>query len=27
VLVGGSQRVDPVPWLAKRGLSVGTFAG
>jgi murein DD-endopeptidase MepM/ murein hydrolase activator NlpD len=27
VLLGGSQRVDPVPWLAKRGLSVGTFAG
>jgi murein DD-endopeptidase MepM/ murein hydrolase activator NlpD len=27
VLLGGSQRVDPVPWLARRGLSVGTFAG
>jgi murein DD-endopeptidase MepM/ murein hydrolase activator NlpD len=27
VLLGGSQRTDPVPWLAKRGLSVGTFAG
>ncbi|WP_343573852.1 M23 family metallopeptidase [Mycobacterium sp.] len=27
VLLGGSQRVDPVPWLAKRGLSLGTFAG
>jgi murein DD-endopeptidase MepM/ murein hydrolase activator NlpD len=27
VLLGGSQRIDPVPWLAKRGLSVGTFAG
>jgi murein DD-endopeptidase MepM/ murein hydrolase activator NlpD len=27
VLLGGCQRVDPVPWLAKRGLSVGTFAG
>jgi murein DD-endopeptidase MepM/ murein hydrolase activator NlpD len=27
VLLGGTQRVDPVPWLAKRGLSVGTFAG
>jgi murein DD-endopeptidase MepM/ murein hydrolase activator NlpD len=27
VLLGGSQRVDPVPWLAKRGLSFGTFAG
>ena len=27
VLLGGSQRIDPVPWLAKRGLRVGTFAG
>lgn len=27
VLLGGSQRVDPVPWLAKRGLSVGNYAG
>jgi murein DD-endopeptidase MepM/ murein hydrolase activator NlpD len=27
VLLGGTQRVDPVPWLAKRGLSIGTFAG
>jgi murein DD-endopeptidase MepM/ murein hydrolase activator NlpD len=27
VLLGATQRVDPVPWLAKRGLSVGTFAG
>ncbi len=27
VLQGGTQRIDPVPWLAKRGLSVGTFAG
>lgn len=27
VLLSGSQRIDPVPWLAKRGLSVGTFAG
>jgi murein DD-endopeptidase MepM/ murein hydrolase activator NlpD len=27
VLLGGTQRVDPVPWLARRGLSVGTFAG
>ena len=27
VLLGGAQRVNPVPWLAKRGLSVGTFAG
>src|SRR5580692_7212539 len=27
VLSGGTERIDPVPWLAKRGLSVGTFAG
>ncbi|MGH3523909.1 MAG: M23 family metallopeptidase [Mycobacterium sp.] len=27
VLLGGTNRVDPVPWLAKRGLSLGTFAG
>jgi murein DD-endopeptidase MepM/ murein hydrolase activator NlpD len=27
VLLAGTQRIDPVPWLAKRGLSVGTFAG
>lgn len=27
VLLGGTNRVDPVPWLAKRGLSVGSFAG
>jgi murein DD-endopeptidase MepM/ murein hydrolase activator NlpD len=27
VLLNGTNRVDPVPWLAKRGLSVGTFAG
>ncbi|WP_293053001.1 M23 family metallopeptidase [Mycobacterium sp.] len=27
VLAGGSARVDPVPWLAKRGLSLGGFAG
>jgi murein DD-endopeptidase MepM/ murein hydrolase activator NlpD len=27
VLLGGTQRIDPVPWLAQRGLSVGTFAG
>jgi murein DD-endopeptidase MepM/ murein hydrolase activator NlpD len=27
VLQGGSNRVDPVPWLAKRGLSLGSFAG
>jgi murein DD-endopeptidase MepM/ murein hydrolase activator NlpD len=27
VLQGGSERIDPVPWLAKRGLSVGSYAG
>lgn len=27
VLLGGNRRVDPVPWLAKRGLSLGSFAG
>jgi murein DD-endopeptidase MepM/ murein hydrolase activator NlpD len=27
VLLGGSNRVDPVPWLAQRGLSVGTYVG
>jgi murein DD-endopeptidase MepM/ murein hydrolase activator NlpD len=27
VLLGGTNRVDPVPWLAKRGVSVGGFAG
>lgn len=27
VLLGGSSRVDPVPWLAKRGLSLGGFTG
>jgi murein DD-endopeptidase MepM/ murein hydrolase activator NlpD len=27
VLLNGSDRVDPVPWLAKRGLSVGGFTG
>jgi murein DD-endopeptidase MepM/ murein hydrolase activator NlpD len=27
VLLNGTQRIDPVPWLAQRGLSVGTFAG
>jgi len=27
VLLGGSQRIDPVPWLAKRGLYVGNYAG
>ncbi|MDD4868238.1 MAG: M23 family metallopeptidase [Mycobacterium sp.] len=27
VLQGGSQRIDPVPWLAKRGLYVDNYAG
>lgn len=27
VLQGGTERIDPVPWLAKRGLSVGNYAG
>jgi len=27
VLLDGSNRVDPVPWLAKRGLSLGGIAG
>ncbi|WP_082947413.1 M23 family metallopeptidase [Mycobacterium sp. E2479] len=27
VLQGGSERIDPVPWLAKRGLTVGNYAG
>jgi murein DD-endopeptidase MepM/ murein hydrolase activator NlpD len=27
VLRGGTERIDPVPWLAKRGLSVGNYAG
>jgi len=27
VLLNGTDRVDPVPWLAQRGLSVGNFAG
>jgi murein DD-endopeptidase MepM/ murein hydrolase activator NlpD len=27
VLLNGTDRIDPVPWLAKRGLSVGNFAG
>jgi murein DD-endopeptidase MepM/ murein hydrolase activator NlpD len=27
VLQGGTQRIDPVPWLAKRGLNVGNYAG
>ncbi|HZQ32666.1 MAG TPA: M23 family metallopeptidase [Mycobacterium sp.] len=27
VLLNGTQRTDPVPWLAKRGLSVGNLTG
>jgi len=27
VLQGGSERIDPVPWLAKRGLMIGNYAG
>jgi murein DD-endopeptidase MepM/ murein hydrolase activator NlpD len=27
VLLNGVNRTDPVPWLAKRGLSVGPYAG
>jgi murein DD-endopeptidase MepM/ murein hydrolase activator NlpD len=27
VLLGGTNRVDPVPWLAKRGISFGTVTG
>ena len=27
VLLGGTERIDPVPWLAKRGLNVGNYAG
>ena len=27
VQLGGTNRVDPVPWLAQRGLSVGPYAG
>ncbi len=27
VLLGGTERIDPVPWLAKRGLNVGGYAG
>jgi hypothetical protein len=27
VLLNGTDRIDPVPWLAKRGLGVGNFAG
>ncbi len=27
VLLAGDQRIDPVPWLAKRGLTVGSYTG
>ena len=27
VLQGGTQRIDPVPWLANRGLNPGSFTG
>ncbi len=27
VILNGTNRVDPVPWLAQRGLSVGNYAG
>ena len=27
VLLGGTNRTDPVPWLAARGLSVGGYVG
>ena len=27
VQLGGTTRIDPVPWLAKRGLSVGNYTG
>lgn len=27
VLQGGSERIDPVPWLAKRGIYVGNYTG
>lgn len=27
VLRGGAERIDPVPWLAKRGIFVGNYAG
>ena len=27
VLVDGSHRIDPVPWLAQRGISVGNYVG
>ena len=27
VLQNGTSRIDPVPWLSKRGLSVGSYVG
>ncbi|MEE6180005.1 M23 family metallopeptidase [Mycobacterium sp. 050134] len=27
VLQGGTERIDPVPWLAQRGLMLGNYAG
>ena len=27
VLLNGTNRTDPVPWLAERGLGVGLYAG
>jgi murein DD-endopeptidase MepM/ murein hydrolase activator NlpD len=27
VLLGGTERIDPVPWLTKRGINVGNYAG
>jgi murein DD-endopeptidase MepM/ murein hydrolase activator NlpD len=27
VLSGGTNRIDPVPWLASRGLSPGGYVG
>lgn len=27
VLQGGSERIDPVPWLAKRGINLGSYTG
>jgi murein DD-endopeptidase MepM/ murein hydrolase activator NlpD len=27
VLQGGTERIDPLPWLAQRGLNVGNYAG
>lgn len=27
VLLGGTNRIDPVPWLGARGISVGSYAG